>query len=56
MESSKFSGVCTIVAAVILGASICLHALTHRYHFEQSNPPGVKYVFDTWTGELELLD
>jgi len=53
MDSQKFLGICLVVAAVIIAGAIYLHDGRSRYQFQQSNPPGVIYVFDTWTGEVK---
>jgi hypothetical protein len=53
MDNQKFLGICLVVAAVIIAGAIYLHDSRSRYQFQPSNPPGVIYVFDTWTGEVK---
>jgi hypothetical protein len=54
MSDTKFLGLCIVAAAALLSAAIYLAAAAHRYEFQQSNPPGVKYVFDRQTGTLDI--
>lgn len=53
MDNQKFLGICLVVAAVIISGAIYLHDSRSRYQFQPSNPPGVIFVFDTWTGEVK---
>jgi hypothetical protein len=64
MSDSKFSGICMLLAAVILGGAIIYHARTTahqteekpqigRYQFHPSTPPGVLWILDTTTGEVK---
>jgi hypothetical protein len=52
-DNQKFLGICIVISAVIIAGAICIHAHSNRYQLQFSNPPGVTYVFDTWTGELK---
>jgi hypothetical protein len=53
MDNQKFLGICLVVAAIIIAGAIYLHDSRRRYEFHPSNPPGVIYVFDTWTGDVK---
>ena len=53
MKNQKVLGICLVVAAVIIAGAIYLHDSRSRYQFQPSNPPGVIYVFDTWTGDVK---
>ncbi len=52
-DSQKFLGICILISSLIIAAAIFIHAHKNRYRLQFSNPPGVTYVFDTWTGELK---
>ena len=52
MDSQKFLGVCIVIAAVIIAGAVYIHGRGSRYQFQPSNPPGIIYIFDTWTGEV----
>jgi hypothetical protein len=42
-----------LLASVILAIAIIYASRTfHRYELQQSNPPGVKYIFDRTSGVL----
>jgi hypothetical protein len=52
MSNHKFLGICIVVGAVIIAGAVYLHSRTGRYQFQPSNPPGVIWVIDTWTGTV----
>ena len=56
MQNSKFVGVCLLISSLILSAAIVYHARSStaigRYQFQPSSPPGVIWVIDTTTGEV----
>lgn len=54
MDNQRFLGLCFLISAVLLAGALYLHARSGRYQLQQSTPPGVVYILDTWTGEVRL--
>jgi hypothetical protein len=61
VNDSRILGVCILLASVILSAAVVWHAhqtVAHpgpeigRYQFQPSTPPGVIWVIDTTTGNV----
>ncbi|MGE5191180.1 MAG: hypothetical protein ACM3U2_01680, partial [Deltaproteobacteria bacterium] len=59
MQSSKFLGVSILISAVVLSTAVVVHgklaapaSAIGRYQFHPSTPPGVLWVIDTTTGEV----
>lgn len=59
MDSSRFLGICIVVAACIVAGALCHHGTRTeeesgigRYQFQPSNPPGVIWTIDTVTGKV----
>jgi hypothetical protein len=53
MDKQRFLGICIVIAAVIIAAAIYFHDSHSRYQFQPSNPPGMIWIIDTWTGVVK---
>jgi hypothetical protein len=62
MRESWFGGICTLLAAIVIGGAVIYHGYGRttvhesqigRYQFHPSTPPGVLWILDTTTGEVK---
>jgi hypothetical protein len=53
MNNYNILGRHILIGSIIIAAALIVHSFTGRYQFQPSNPPGVIWVIDTWTGEVK---
>jgi len=52
MSDHKFLGICIVVAAILIAASMI--SLSHAQRYQLVQGAGQVYVQDTWTGDTYL--
>lgn len=45
-----------LIAACIIAIALLWQGRNGRYQLQLSNPPGLLYIFDTATGEIQIKD